>query len=138
MRKLILASLVFGAGAVAAHAQEQKEEYAPPGGAERETLVQEALPGAEGQQMTIQRITFPPGWTGGRHYHAGPVYVYILEGSFAVEEEGAQQKTFTAGELYEEPVGQTMQARNMSASEPLTILLIQTSGEGEPLLYRAG
>jgi quercetin dioxygenase-like cupin family protein len=74
---------------------------------------------------------------GGRHYHTGPVYVYVLEGRFTVDEQGKPRQTFTAGQLYEEPIGTPMQARNISASEPLKVLLFQVHGHGEPLAYKA-
>jgi quercetin dioxygenase-like cupin family protein len=73
---------------------------------------------------------------GGKHYHTGPVYVYVLEGSFTVDEQGKPRQTFTAGQLYEEPIGTPMQARNISTSEQLTILLFQVHIPGEPLAYR--
>ncbi len=131
---------VIAAGAMAVPAlsaqEAAKEEYTP-AQAETETLVQEPLHGAEGKQITVNRYTMPPGWVGGRHYHTGPVYVYILEGSFAVDEEGNDRQTFEAGQVYQEPIGHNMQAENLSASEPLKLLVIQVGDEGEPLMYKA-
>ena len=46
-------------------------------------------------------------------------------------------QTFTAGQLYEEPIGTPMQARNISGSEQLKVLLFQVHGHGEPLAYKA-
>jgi quercetin dioxygenase-like cupin family protein len=122
-------------GVPAAFAQEKKEVYVPT--ADLKTLVGEPLHGVAGKQVTILHGTFPAGWVGGRHYHTGPVYVYVLEGSFTIDEQGKPRRTFTAGQLYVEPIGIPMQARNIGAVEQLKALVFQVHGEGEPLAYKA-
>jgi quercetin dioxygenase-like cupin family protein len=107
------------------------QEYAP---GEREQLVQGALPGVEGHDIAIQRVTFPAGWSGQKHTHAGPVYVYVLDGAFEVEIEGAEPNMLSAGDLVAEPQDAPMVARNASQEDPVTILLIQVSEEGRPLM----
>jgi quercetin dioxygenase-like cupin family protein len=124
-----------GLGLSPLSAQEKKEEYVSK--AERTTLVEEPLSGADGKIVSINHFKLPPEFVGGKHYHSGPVYVYILEGSFTVEEQGKPPQTFEAGEVYEEPVGQPMQAFNKSASEPIELLVIQVQDEGEPMMYQA-
>jgi quercetin dioxygenase-like cupin family protein len=84
----------------------------------------------------IEKIAFPPGWVGGRHYHAGPVFVYVLKGTFSIDEQGKPRQTFKAGDMYEEPVGTLMQARVAETTdEPAEVLVVQISNEGEPLMY---
>ncbi len=121
--------------ALSVNAEEKKEEYVSK--AERTTLSEKPLRGVEGEMISINRLKLPAGFVGGKHYHSGPVYVYIQKGTFKVEEEGGLVKTFKAGELYEEPVGKTMQAFNKSADEPIHLLVIQVYGKGEPLMYKA-
>ena len=126
----------FAIGGLVASAQENKEVYVPT--ADLKILLDnKPLHGVDGKQVTILRGTFPAGWLGGRHYHTGPVYVYVLEGSFTIDEQGKPRQTYTVGQLYEEPIGTPMQARNISASEQLKVLLFQVHGHGEPLAYRA-
>jgi quercetin dioxygenase-like cupin family protein len=110
------------------------QEYAP---GEREQLVQDALPGVEGHDIAIQRVTFPGGWSSQKHTHAGPVYVYVLDGAFEVEIEGAEPRILSAGDLVAEPQDAPMVARNTSQEDPVTILLIQVSEEGRPLMELA-
>ena len=129
---LLIALGAFGAFEVSA--QEKKEPYLPT--AALKTLAEKPLHGVDGKQVTILHGAFPGGWVGGKHYHTGPVYVYVLEGSFTVDELGKPRQTFTVGQLYEEPIGTPMQARNISTSEQLRILLFQVHGPGEPLAYR--
>ena len=125
-----IAASAFGAFEVSA--QEKKEAYVP--AADVKTLLDKQLPGVEGQQVTILHGAFPAGWVGGMHNHSG---VYVLEGSFTVDEHGKPRQTITPGQLYEEPIGKHMQARNISASQPLKILLFQVNRQGEPLAYKA-
>jgi quercetin dioxygenase-like cupin family protein len=87
--------------------------------------------------VTIDRYTLSTGYVGGRHYHSGPVTVYVLEGAFTIDEDGKPRRTFRAGVTYEEPVGTPMQARNLSAGEPTQILVVQATKPGEPMMYRA-
>ncbi|MGH7331685.1 MAG: cupin domain-containing protein [Candidatus Rokuibacteriota bacterium] len=116
------------------HAEEKKEVFVPP--AEVKKLLEKPLPGVEGKQVTIYHATLRPGLVGGKHYHTGPVYVYVLEGAFTIDEPGKPRQTFQPGELYEEPIGTPMQARNLSTSET-KILVFQVGGHGEPLMYKA-
>ena len=116
-------------------AQEKKQEYVTT--AERNVLVEKAVPGVEGKIISINHVKMPPEWVGGKHYHSGPTYVYVLKGTLTIEEEGKPTQTFEAGELYEEPMGTPMQAFNKSADGPMELLLIQVQNEGEPLMYQA-
>ena len=105
--------------------------------AERNVLVEEALPGVEGKIISINHVKMPPEWVGGKHYHSGPTYVYVLKGSLTIDEKGKPEQTFKAGQLYEEPLGNTMQAFNKSADEATELLVMQVQNEGEPLMYKA-
>lgn len=126
-----IAAVGGGEGALAA----EKEVYTSPG-AERKPLFNGRLHGMEGHEITIEQFTFPAGWVGGKHYHSGPVFAYILEGALSVTEQGGKPRTFQADTLYREPIGTPMQARNFSASQPLKMLLIQVGRKGEPLMIK--
>jgi quercetin dioxygenase-like cupin family protein len=115
-------------------AQERRETYVPP--ARMERLSQREVPDQK-VVITIDRYTLNAGYVGGRHYHSGPVTVFVLEGAFTIDEDGKPQRTFQAGETYEEPVGTPMQARNLSADGPTRILVVQVTKPGEPMMYRA-
>jgi len=45
-------------------------------------------------------------------------------------------QTFEAGQLYEEPIGNSMQAFSKSADEATELLVFQVQNEGEPLMYQ--
>jgi quercetin dioxygenase-like cupin family protein len=131
---LALAVALGAIGANGLSAQERRETYVSP--AQMERMSQREVPDQR-LVVTIDRYTLAPGYVGGRHYHSGPVTVYVLEGAFTIDEDGKPQRTFQAGQIYEEPIGTPMQARNLSTSQPSGILVVQVSKPGEPLMYRA-
>lgn len=128
---LVAAALAFSA----AQAAEEKEEYRPE--AVRDVLLDKPLAGADGKVVNVVRFTLPPGFEGARHHHTGPVFVYVIDGALTVAVEGREPATVKAGELFEEPLGNVMQARVDSADAPTTILVFQVNDEGEPMMYRA-
>ena len=131
MKTIYVGALFICLGMTSAVAQEKGREYAP---GEREELARAAL--GDGQEIAIQRVTFPGGWSGERHSHGGQVFVYVLDGSIQVEVDGSEPKTLAGGDLTAEPMDTPMVAKNGSGSEPVTILLIQVSQEGVPLMTR--
>ena len=116
-------------------AQDAKEEYVSK--AERNVLLEKQLPGADGKVVSINHFMLPTKYVGGKHYHSGPTYVYVLKGTLTIEEPGKPTQVFEAGELYEEPIGNPMQAFNKSADEATELLVFQVQNEGEPLMYQA-
>jgi quercetin dioxygenase-like cupin family protein len=139
MNKTALAFILGGLFAAlqpAVHAQEKKEVYVTPN-ADKKSLVNEPLAGVQDRQLTIDEYVLPAGWVGGKHYHVGPVYVYVLDGLFLMDEQGKPRQTFKPGDVYVEPVGIPMQASNPSTSARTKILVIQITPKGEPLMYKA-
>lgn len=134
---IVIGVVVVALGALSSRSlqAEQKEEYMAR--AESKTLVETSLHGVSGKKVNIRHLKLPAGYVGGKHTHSGPVFVYILKGSFAIDEAGKSRQIFKAGEVYQEPIGATMQARNTSTSEPTELLVFQVYGEGEALMYKA-
>ena len=130
---MALASAVF-LGFAGLQAADAQEEYKPK--AVVQTLHQAPLPGMEGKEMVVKHLALPPDFVGGRHYHPGPVFVYVLEGELTVVLEG-ETKTFSAGELYAEDIDDVMQGKNLSGSDDLEILLFQVGDIGKPMMIKA-
>ena len=101
------------------------------------SLLQKPLAGVEGKEVIIKHFDIPPGFVGGKHYHPGPVFVYVLEGEFTIETEGKGRQTFKAGELYEEPIRNPMRGRNLSATDNLKLLVFQVGDAGKPMMIKA-
>ena len=111
-----------------------EQEYKPK--AKTTTLVESPLAGVEGKTVIIKHFELPPGHVGGKHFHPGPVFVYVLEGKLTIDTENIGRRTISAGELYQEPIGKAMQARNLSATEPTKIIVFQVGDEGKPMMVK--
>ncbi len=111
----------------------QSAEYKPK--AEVTKLLRMPLAGVEGKEVIIKHFSLPPGFVGGKHFHPGPVFVYVLEGELSVETD-AGIETISAGKLYREELGQTMRAKNLSAKDATKIVVFQVGDEGKPMMVK--
>ena len=130
---IALAFLVGIFGTQGAQAQSQKE-YKPK--AKVTSLVKTSLAGVQGKDVIIKHFELPANYVGGKHWHPGQVFVYVLEGEFTVElDEGI--KTIKAGEVYMETPKVTMRAKNLSTTKPLKIVVFQVGDTGKPMMIKA-
>ena len=128
----IAAAMVMGMAGL--HLANAQEEYIS--ASKVTTLHQAPLPGVEGKEVIIKHFVSPPGFVGGRHFHPGPVYVYVLEGELTIETNG-KTETYRAGQLYPEPLNSVMQGKNLSASNDLEIVVFQVGDIGKPMMIKA-
>ena len=82
--------------------------------------------------VSVRRYDVPPGWTTPMHQHTGHMFLYIVEGSGAMETEG-QVRAATAGQVIHQLPGRPMIMKNSSSSARLTFILFQVGPEGPPL-----
>lgn len=141
MKRTVLVSGLVLVGAMVVGAigvqglRAQEKEYKPM--SKYTPLVRKELPGVAGKQVRIIHIEHPPGHVGARHYHPGPVFVYVLEGEFTVDTEGQGRQTFKAGEVYEEPIRRVMQSRNLSTTKPTKFIHFSVDDKGQPMMIEA-
>jgi quercetin dioxygenase-like cupin family protein len=74
-----------------------------------------------------------PGATAGKHFHPGPEFAYILDGSLVPENEGQAPKTFKTGEAFHNPAKIVHDAKNASATAPTKVLVFMLIEKGQPL-----
>ena len=96
-----------------------------------------SLSGLPDQEANVFVAEMPGGWIGGKHYHPGHVFVYVLEGSITFTFDGKEPFTVKAGEVYHETPNEKMLAKNASASEDLKIVVFQVGTEGKPVMIEA-
>ena len=109
-------------------------EYKPK--AEVKSLHEGALTGIDGKTAIIKHFTLPAGFVGGKHFHPGDVFVYVLEGELSVETEKGLL-TVSAGELYPEVPDMVMVGKNLSTSVPTKLLVFQVGDTGKPMMIKA-
>ncbi len=111
----------------------QAAEYKPK--AEVTKLLQVPLAGVQGKEVIIKHFSLPPGFVGGKHFHPGPVFVYVLEGELSVETD-AGIETISAGKIYREELRQTMRGKNLSTTDAAKIVVFQVGDEGKPMMIK--
>lgn len=82
--------------------------------------------------VSIRQYDVPPGWTTPMHQHTGHMFLYIVEGSGAMETEG-QIRAATAGQVIHQLPDRPMVMKNSSGSTRLKFILFQVGPEGHPL-----
>ncbi len=134
---LILSVAMAGAislGAFGAHdVKADQHEYKPK--MDVTPLLQVPLAGVEGKEVIIKHFSLPPGFVGGKHFHPGPVFVYVLEGEISIETD-AGIETISAGQVYREELRQTMLGKNLSTTDAAKIVVFQVGDEGKPMMIK--
>src|SRR5262245_9405669 len=101
----LLITVVVGLAAGAILAQSN-----PPGSAstqneliKRTVLLRGDLEGAPGKEIVVFVADLAPGAAGGKHYHPGPEFFYVLEGTLAHEPEGGSLHMMKTGAFGSNP-----------------------------------
>ena len=130
MRESVPATLMvlFGVALVAGHlhaalAQEK---------AQITDVFKERLAVDEPMVVSVRQYDVPPGWATPVHQHTGHMFLYIVEGSGAMETEG-RVRAGTAGQVIHQLPGKPMIMKNSSTSARLKFVLFQVGPEGPPL-----
>ena len=92
-----------------------------------------ALSVAAAQEVSVRTYDVPPGWATPPHYHTGHMFLYVVEGTGAMEAEG-HTHTARSGQVLHHLPEKTMVMRNASTSERLKFVLFQVGATGAPLV----
>ena len=97
----------------------------------RTDLLTNNLAGIAGKRVTVYRVEVPPGVSAGKHRHAEDTFVYVLEGTLTLEQEGQGPRALKAGEVFHEVPTGVYNARN-TGSGPLTLLVVSLGDKDQP------
>ncbi|WP_456867805.1 cupin domain-containing protein [Galbibacter sp. BG1] len=82
--------------------------------------------------VTMKKITFPPGSTTGWHKHSIPVFSYIIQGKLTVETKGHETKVFSRNTCFSESYNTLHQGSNKETTD-LVVIAIYLGGDELPL-----
>ena len=103
-----------------------------------EDLISEPLGEMQNPEVTMLTLTLAPGSNSHPHRHTGPVFAYILEGSIENQVDPGPAKTYQRGDFfYEPPMHVHRQMKNLSATAPAKILVVQVSEKGKSFTVEA-
>lgn len=95
-------------------------------------LQKEALTGQPEKEVVTVLIEWPPGAGTGLHTHPGDEYTTVLEGEFVGRREGAESKTYTAGQSYHNEPGVVHEGTN-KATVPAKTFNVFVIDKGKPV-----
>ena len=119
----LVAIVLVGAHPHAAPAQDKAEII---------DVFKERLAVDDPKVVSVRRYDVPHGWTTPVHEHTGHMFLYIVEGSGAMDTEG-QTRAAAAGQVIHQLPGKPMVMQNSSTSGRLKFILFQVGPEGPPL-----
>lgn len=100
------------------------------------TITGQAIRFPQGDNRIVALLAeVAPGGQVGRHLHPVPLFVYVLEGTLAIDIEGHGTETFTAGQGFAEVVNTWHNGRN-PGEEPVRFLIVLSGQQGTPNLVR--
>jgi quercetin dioxygenase-like cupin family protein len=101
-------------------------------------LITKDLAGFPGEEALMYTVDFPPGFSSPIHRHNAQVFVYVLEGSVAMQVRGQEELTLRPGEsFYEAPSDIHIVSRNTSSTKPAKFLVFLIHKKGAPLVIPA-
>ncbi len=114
----------------------------PPGSAvstqeepiKRTVLFRGDLEGAPGKEIVIFVADLAPGAVGAKHYHPGPEFFYVLEGTLAHEPEGGSTHMMRTGAFGSNPNKGVHIIKNPSATERARAIDFLVAEKGQPIV----
>ena len=113
-------------------AETQLTQSADPPKAKTTVLLTQKLEGLPGFSVQVVLVEGPPGWVGGRHYHPGHVFVYMLDGTYQLNFDDLTSRTVLPGEVFYEAPNTVMRSKNGSSTEWVRDVVFQIIRDGQP------
>lgn len=98
-----------------------------------EDVYKQTLGAAGANQVNVRNYDVPPGWATPSHHHSGHMFLYIIEGSGAMDTEG-ETRSAGPGQVISQLPGKSMIMRNASQTERLKFVLFQVGDDKHPLV----
>jgi quercetin dioxygenase-like cupin family protein len=100
----------------------------------RTVLFRGNLEGVEGKEIVIFIAELAAGAVGSKHYHPGPEFFYVLEGTLAHEPEGDAAHSMKTGDFGSNPNKGVHIIRNPSTTERAKAIDFLVAEKGQPLV----
>ena len=98
----------------------------------RTALLKTDLTEVAGKEAVVLTVEGAPEVVIGKHYHPGEEFIYVMEGSVALEVEGKPPVTVKAGEVYHIPAKAVHGGKNPSTTASFKVLTFGVFDKGQP------
>jgi len=130
MRRVLVLSAILASG-IGAGALLARE---PSGEVTGKELLQQALKGEPGKEVNMQVYTFPPGASVPWHIHPdAQEFDYAISGTLTLEMAGEPPRELKAGEAVYVPANAVHRGMNLSATEPVQLVVVRVKPKDKPL-----
>jgi len=136
MKKLFL-SAIFTYICFSLHAQYNQDIVIDPLLKTDSTSIGQKInfPASEDDEITVLKITIPPGGSTGWHIHEFPLVAYVQSGTLTVEFENNKSVSFSANSAFAETINTLHNGIN-KGTENLVLLAFYMGVKGKPLSVR--
>jgi quercetin dioxygenase-like cupin family protein len=100
----------------------------------RTILFRGDLEGTPGKEIVVFIADLAPGAVGAKHYHPGPEFFYVLEGTLAHEPEGGSTHMMKTGAFGSNPSNGVHIIKNPSATERAKAIDFLVAEKGQPIV----
>ena len=100
----------------------------------RTVLFRGDLEGAPGKEIVVFVADLAPGAVGSKHYHPGPEFFYVLDGTLAHEPEGSAPHMMKTGAFGSNPNKAIHLIRNPSATERARAIDFLIADKGQSIV----
>ena len=129
-----LLMVVFQSSAIAHDKKQEKKPDVIAGtieGLKIDNILTDDLELAEGTEVVVSHLVVPPNTMLPKHWHPGEEFVYIIEGSGILWQEGKEDVSLKKGDAYKIPLKQIHTAKTLE--ESATILVFRVHEKGQPV-----
>ena len=100
----------------------------------RTVLFRGDLEGAPGKEIVVFIADLAPAAVGAKHYHPGPEFFYVLEGTLGHEPEGGSTHLMKTGAFGSNPNNGVHLIRNPSTTERARAIDFLVADKGQPIV----
>ena len=104
--------------------------YVRADGVKLETLMKTVLEGVDGTEVIVSRVEIPANTSLPKHWHPGEEFVYVLEGSVTLWQEGKENITGKTGDVIKVPLKQVH--TGITGDEGASLLVFRVHEQGKP------
>jgi quercetin dioxygenase-like cupin family protein len=96
-----------------------------------ESVLREAIEAAPGQDMSISKLTVPPGYVSTTHSHPGETFAYVLSGRILNQVDDEEPRVVEAGQFFfEHANARHVRFENPDMENPAVVLIYGIRPEG--------
>ena len=98
---------------------------------EIENIMTSPLESAEGKEVIVSKLVVPPNTTFPKHWHPGEEFIYVLEGTAIVWQEGKPETQLNEGDIFKVSLKQIHTAKTGEVGA--TVLVFRVHETGQPV-----